>query len=96
MGLMLVFLGLFMGNALAVDRSNFKTCDESSFCKYAGSGGWAGEEGIWEASVVGDKSKGLWKPPNLTPTPWTWQAAAKSPARPLSIPGLAGLSAARA
>lgn len=33
MGLMLVFLGLFMGNALAVDRSNFKTCDESSFCK---------------------------------------------------------------
>uniref|UniRef100_A0A2K5VUQ0 Glucosidase II alpha subunit n=1 Tax=Macaca fascicularis TaxID=9541 RepID=A0A2K5VUQ0_MACFA len=31
--LVLVFLGVCLGITLAVDRSNFKTCEESSFCK---------------------------------------------------------------
>ncbi|KAM5225478.1 neutral alpha-glucosidase AB isoform 2-T2 [Hipposideros larvatus] len=32
-GLVLVCLGACLGLSLAVDRSNFKTCEESSFCK---------------------------------------------------------------
>ncbi|XP_035118879.1 neutral alpha-glucosidase AB isoform X5 [Callithrix jacchus] len=31
--LVLAFLGVCLGITLAVDRSNFKTCEESSFCK---------------------------------------------------------------
>ncbi|PNJ37856.1 GANAB isoform 13 [Pongo abelii] len=31
--LILAFLGVCLGITLAVDRSNFKTCEESSFCK---------------------------------------------------------------
>uniref|UniRef100_A0A2K5HFR9 Glycoside hydrolase family 31 N-terminal domain-containing protein n=1 Tax=Colobus angolensis palliatus TaxID=336983 RepID=A0A2K5HFR9_COLAP len=31
--MVLVFLGVCLGITLAVDRSNFKTCEESSFCK---------------------------------------------------------------
>ncbi|PNJ37863.1 GANAB isoform 15 [Pongo abelii] len=30
--LILAFLGVCLGITLAVDRSNFKTCEESSFC----------------------------------------------------------------
>lgn len=33
-GLVLACLGVCLGLTLAVDRSNFKTCEESSFCKY--------------------------------------------------------------
>uniref|UniRef100_A0A0P6J4H7 Neutral alpha-glucosidase AB n=1 Tax=Heterocephalus glaber TaxID=10181 RepID=A0A0P6J4H7_HETGA len=33
MVLVLAYLGVFLGIAFAVDRSNFKTCEESSFCK---------------------------------------------------------------
>lgn len=33
-GLALAYLGFCLGITLAVDRSNFKTCEESSFCKY--------------------------------------------------------------
>uniref|UniRef100_A0A6I8N9D2 Neutral alpha-glucosidase AB n=2 Tax=Ornithorhynchus anatinus TaxID=9258 RepID=A0A6I8N9D2_ORNAN len=32
-GLALAWLGLCLGTAAAVDRSNFKTCEQSSFCK---------------------------------------------------------------
>ncbi|XP_045153187.1 neutral alpha-glucosidase AB isoform X1 [Echinops telfairi] len=32
-GMVLLCLGACLGMTLAVDRSNFKTCDESSFCK---------------------------------------------------------------
>uniref|UniRef100_A0A8C4PMH4 Neutral alpha-glucosidase AB n=1 Tax=Equus asinus asinus TaxID=83772 RepID=A0A8C4PMH4_EQUAS len=32
-GLVLACLGVLLGISLAVDRSNFKTCEESSFCK---------------------------------------------------------------
>uniref|UniRef100_A0A8C0XF32 Glycoside hydrolase family 31 N-terminal domain-containing protein n=1 Tax=Castor canadensis TaxID=51338 RepID=A0A8C0XF32_CASCN len=32
-GLVLAYLGVCVGITLAVDRSNFKTCEESSFCK---------------------------------------------------------------
>ncbi|XP_058382643.1 neutral alpha-glucosidase AB isoform X1 [Diceros bicornis minor] len=32
-GLVLACLGVLLGITLAVDRSNFKTCEESSFCK---------------------------------------------------------------
>ncbi|PNI45359.1 GANAB isoform 13 [Pan troglodytes] len=31
--LVLAFLGVCLGITFAVDRSNFKTCEESSFCK---------------------------------------------------------------
>ncbi|XP_075857935.1 neutral alpha-glucosidase AB isoform X1 [Microcebus murinus] len=32
-GLVLAYLGFWLGITLAVDRSNFKTCEESSFCR---------------------------------------------------------------
>uniref|UniRef100_A0A8C9AHY8 Glucosidase II alpha subunit n=1 Tax=Prolemur simus TaxID=1328070 RepID=A0A8C9AHY8_PROSS len=32
-GLVLACLGVCLGITLAVDRSNFKTCEESSFCR---------------------------------------------------------------
>lgn len=52
--LVLACLGLYLSTAFAVDRSNFKTCDQSSFCKYGDSGGpgmknkGQGPGGIWE------------------------------------------------
>lgn len=50
MGLVLACLGVCLGLSLAVDRSNFKTCEESSFCKYDTSRsvgwGWGSAGGI--------------------------------------------------
>jgi hypothetical protein len=39
-----------IGSASAVDRSKFKTCEQSKFCQYVDRPQWAGE--VWCADVI--------------------------------------------